>query len=98
MRLETLMLAKNQISRIDSEFAKTCPQLQSLVLSFNQVATFETLDNLAEGLSECNQFSHLVLVGNLVTHLPHYRLYAIAVMPETLRVLDFAKVTDNERK
>ena len=39
-----------------------------------------------------------MLVGNLVTHLPHYRLYTIAVMPDSLRVLDFAKVTDTERK
>mmetsp|Transcript_33104 Transcript_33104/g.38033 ORF Transcript_33104/g.38033 Transcript_33104/m.38033 type:complete len:117 (-) Transcript_33104:27-377(-) len=38
----------------------------------------------------------MVLIGNIVTKIEHYRLYCIAKIP-SLRVLDFQKVTLKER-
>lgn len=47
-------------------------------------------------LSTCKKLQRLVLVNNLVTETPNYRLQVIARIP-TLRILDFEKVTKTER-
>jgi U2 small nuclear ribonucleoprotein A' len=47
-------------------------------------------------LSTCKKLQRLVLVNNLVTETPNYRLQVIAKIP-TLRILDFEKVTKTER-
>jgi len=43
-------------------------------------------------LSECKKLQRLVLINNLVTELPNYRLFVIAKLP-SLRILDFQKIT-----
>lgn len=47
-------------------------------------------------LGKCEKLQRLVLVNNLVTESPNYRLNVIARIP-TLRILDFEKVTQTER-
>ena len=48
-------------------------------------------------LSSCKKLERLTLVNNMVTEQPGYRLFVIAHIP-SLRVLDFEKVTKDERK
>lgn len=38
LRLKTLLLSNNRISSIDSEFAKSCPGVENLVLMNNKVS------------------------------------------------------------
>ena len=38
LRLKTLLLSNNRISSIDSEFAKSCPGIENLVLMNNKVS------------------------------------------------------------
>lgn len=48
-------------------------------------------------LGTCPKLQRLVLVNNIVTELPNYRINVIARIP-SLRILDFDKVTKFERK
>ena len=48
-------------------------------------------------LGTLSKIQRLVLVNNMVTELPNYRLHVIGHIP-SLRILDFQKVTKNERK
>jgi len=48
-------------------------------------------------LGSCTKLQRLVLVNNLVTELPNYRINVIARIP-SLRILDFNKITQYERK
>ena len=48
-------------------------------------------------LGSSSKLQRLVLVNNLVSELPNYRQHVIGHIP-SLRVLDFQKVTKNERK
>lgn len=50
-----------------------------------------------EPLEVLHKLEMLSLIDNPVTKKPHYRLYAIYKIP-SLRVLDFQKVKDAERK
>lgn len=50
----------------------------------NKIAALEDLDKL----SACKKLERLVLVNNIVTELPNYRLYVIHKIP-SLRILDF---------
>ena len=47
-------------------------------------------------LNSCKKLQRLVLVNNMVTEMPNYRLQVIGRIPG-LRVLDFEKVTKAER-
>lgn len=68
------------------------PNLKSLVLLSNHLATF---DDIAV-LSQFQKLERLCLLGNRVTRLPNYRLFVIHLFPR-LRVLDFHKVKPSER-
>ena len=94
LRLKSLLLINNRITRIDDHFADMCPQLESLVLTNNKIAKFDEINKIA---STCKQLIRLSLVGNIVSQLPHYRQYVIFKMPQ-LRVLDFQKVSDKDRQ
>ena len=48
-------------------------------------------------LGTCTKLQRLVLVNNIVTEIPNYRIQAVAKIP-SLRILDFNKVTNYERK
>lgn len=46
LRLETLMLGNNRISRIQKDFAQMCPRLDTIILSSNRIASLQEIDNL----------------------------------------------------
>jgi|688.fasta_scaffold298487_1 U2 small nuclear ribonucleoprotein A' len=48
-------------------------------------------------LGACTKLQRLVLVNNIVTEIPNYRIQVVAKIP-SLRILDFNKVTNYERK
>ncbi|KNE65433.1 hypothetical protein AMAG_11061 [Allomyces macrogynus ATCC 38327] len=92
-RMTALMLAHNRVTRIDPDAGSALPNLHTLILSHNQVAELGDLD----ALTAFPSLVRLSLVGNPVSRKPNYRLYAIHRAP-SVRVLDFAKVRDVERK
>ena len=94
LRLKTLMLINNRITRLEDRFADMCPHLESLVLTNNKIGRFEEIDKIS---ATCKQLVRLCLFGNVVSQLPNYRQYVIFKLPH-LRVLDFQKISDAERK
>ena len=94
LRLHTLMLTNNRLTRVDAGFADMCPALESLILTNNKISKLEDVSRIA---ASCKSLLRLSLVGNLVSQLPNYRLYVIHLIP-SLRVLDFQKVTTKEKQ
>jgi len=94
LRLHTLLLANNRITKIDEEFSAMCPSLESLILTNNKLASLNEISKLAKSCG--NSLVRLSLVGNLVSQAPHYRAFVIFKLPK-LRVLDFQKVSQKER-
>ncbi|ODV88352.1 hypothetical protein CANCADRAFT_4485 [Tortispora caseinolytica NRRL Y-17796] len=92
-RLKTLLVAKNRIKRINSSFGESAPNLTTLVLAQNEIDSFEAL----AALSQCSKLTYISLLDNPVTNRPNYRLWLIHRVP-TLRVIDFRKVKDAERR
>ncbi|KAI8804265.1 leucine-rich repeat-domain-containing protein [Cladochytrium replicatum] len=91
-RLKTLFLASNRISRIDHDIVSYIPNIQTLILTNNQMQELGDLDALAG-------FKHLVylsLTDNPVSLKKHYRHYVIRKCP-SVRVLDFRRVRQKER-
>jgi len=97
LRLRTLLLSNNRISRIATETVPTpgeaLPGLESLVLTNNRFTILPELDALAQFKS----LKYLSLLGNEVTKRKNYRLYVIHLMPN-LKVLDFVRVKSKDRK
>ena len=83
-RLESLLLANNRISTVESDFAEMCPKLDTLVLTNNRLSKLSDIDDIAT----CKTLKRLSLIGNMVVNLPNYRLYTIHKIP-SLRALDF---------
>lgn len=71
--LQTLLAGNNKIARIGSGFAKSLPNLESLVLVGNQLTTLRDLDEL----SKLPKLHSLVLNENPVAKEKHYRLYLV---------------------
>lgn len=92
-KLNTLILTNNRVSKVAPDFAKLCPNLETLILTANKINSMSEIDNIAS----CTDLIRLSLVDNLVTKIKHYRLYCIFKMP-SLRVLDFHKVKLAERR
>lgn len=61
-RLRTLMCARNRITTIAPNLSRSCPRLQTLVLTQNQIADLPDLDPLAS----LPELLHLVLIDNPV--------------------------------
>ena len=83
-RLESLLLANNRISTVESDFAEMCPKLDTLVLTNNRLSELIDIDDIAT----CKTLKRLSLIGNMVVNLPNYRLYTIHKIT-SLRALDF---------
>jgi len=92
-RLHTLLLARNRVSTIQSNLAKSIPNLTTLVLTSNNFAELADLD----ALSTFSMLTHLMLIENPVTRKEHYRHWVIWRCP-SVRFLDYKKVKDVERK
>lgn len=76
-RLATLLLSNNRITKVDPNFAETCPHLETVILTNNKISDFTEIDNLAT----CKSLVRLSLMGNIVTHDPNYRIYVIHKIP-----------------
>ncbi|KGG51164.1 small nuclear ribonucleoprotein A [Mitosporidium daphniae] len=103
-RLKHLYLSNNKISKIDPALAQRVPFLHTLILSGNNISELTDLVPLA-GWSDLRhkntyykpQLEGLSLIDNPVCKKPNYRHFLISLIP-SLRVLDYCKVTDKERK
>jgi len=92
LKLEGLLFADNRICRVARGLGKYLPKLESLVLTNNKFSKLNDLRPLSEF-----PLTFLCLLGNPVSKLPDYRLFVIYRLP-LLKVLDFQKVKDSERK
>jgi len=95
VRLKTLILANNAISRIAGDAFDSLPELKSLVLSNNRISRLATL----LPLGSLKRLERLSLIYNPVCRLSHYREFIIHMMgySRTFRFLDFERITDAER-
>ena len=92
-RLKMLLLHNNRVNRFADSLGRAFPNLETLALNNNQLATLKELESLA-GLKTLTSLS---LIDNLVTKQKGYRAFVIAMLPK-LRVLDGKKVKQAERK
>jgi len=93
-RLRNLMLANNRISRIADDCFAALPHLVSLTLTNNKL---EKLVDL-EPITRLKSLERLSMLDNPVVKVKHYRPYMINKCSKTLRVLDFNRIKDKERK
>lgn len=93
-RLHVLMLMNNRISRIALDAFDPLPNLQAVILTGNKL---EKLVDL-EALTKLKTLERLSLLDNPVTKVKHYRSYMISKCSKTLRILDFNRIKDAERK
>lgn len=94
-RLKTLYLSQNRIERIEAGLADSLPNLTTLILTSNRIATIQSL-NLDE-LSKLTQLEVLSILDNPVAPNPQLRDMLIKALPK-LKVLNFSKISDDERK
>jgi len=92
-RVKCLLLSNNRISRIGSNLQESIPNLETLILTNNKINTLSDIDPL----ETVRSLRYLSLLDNLITKTQHYRLYIIHKLP-FLRVLDFRKIKQKERK
>lgn len=90
-RLTTLILHDNLIENIDSQFAKSCPNLIRLILTGNRISRLEMVSNLIE----LKSLEMLVLLDNPISQEPEFRLFVINKLPQ-VRSLDYKKVRPKE--
>ncbi|KAI6184357.1 hypothetical protein M3Y97_00587500 [Aphelenchoides bicaudatus] len=91
-RLESILLHNNRIQYIQKDIGEKLPNLKTLALTNNNIAELGDILPLAK----CTKLEYLSLMGNPLTHKPHYRAYIINKLP-SVRVLDFRRIKDAER-
>lgn len=93
-KLSHLLLSNNHIESIDSNnITKNIPNLQTLILSHNHIASYTVLQAIG---TSCKLLRFLDLTGNPITRKPYYRLYTINCIP-TLQCLDCIRIKREER-
>ncbi|KAJ8920029.1 hypothetical protein NQ315_011679 [Exocentrus adspersus] len=92
-RLKCLLLNNNRIVRIGEHLEEYIPNLESLILTGNQIAELGDIDPLVS----LEKLTTLSLMHNPITAKQHYRLYVIYKLPQ-LRLLDFRKIKEKERE
>ena len=95
LRLKSLYLGCNLISKILPGVAQSLPNLETLILTSNRISTMKDL-NLEE-LSKLEKLQVLSLAQNPVMDLPNIREMLLKYIP-TLKFLNFTKVSEAERK
>lgn len=93
VRLKCLLLNNNRVYKIAPNLEESAPNLERLILTNNDIQELGDID----ALSTLPNLRVLSLISNPVTSKPHYRHYVIHKLPH-LRLLDFSKVKQNERK
>jgi U2 small nuclear ribonucleoprotein A' len=108
IRCKTLLMSNNRVEKVDPSLADALPNLETLILTNNEISELGDLDVLstwrgkATGAmgAQLGKHSGLIrvsLVDNPVTKKQHYRHYVIHCCGKSLRFLDFDRVTDQER-
>lgn len=93
-RLRVLLMMNNRVSRIAEDAFTPLPNLMAVILTGNKI---EKLVDL-EPLTKLKTLERLSLMDNPVTKVKHYRPYMISKCSKTLRILDFNRIKDKERK
>ncbi|VDO03394.1 unnamed protein product [Rodentolepis nana] len=92
-RLKALIVTSNKVIRIGEDIVSSLPNLETLILTDNNIAELKDLDPLVP----LSKLTFLSLVRCPVTLKMNYRLYVIGRLPQ-LRFLDFKRITLAERK
>ncbi len=93
-RLSSLYLGNNRISKIQKGVADSLPNLRSLILTGNRIATRSNL-NIDE-LARFQKLEILSLIDNPVSDDPDLKLLLLRRIP-SLRFINFYRVTQNDR-
>ena len=91
-RLHTIIAHQNYISRIGL-IGEQLPSLKAVILTSNRISHFSELKNL----SSAKTLEYVSFLENPITARQYYRAYMISKFP-CLKLLDFRKVTVNERQ
>lgn len=91
-RLSTLFFNNNRIVRIAEDLHENLPNLETLILTGNNIQELGDLDPL----STLPKLNTLCLLHNPVINRPHYRLYVAFKLPR-VKLLDFSKIKLTER-
>lgn len=92
-RLSCLLVNNNRVGRIAEGLEECIPNLESMILTNNNITELGDLDPL----STLKNLRFLSMLRNPVTSKKHYRLYVIHKIPQ-LRLLDFQRVKQKERE
>ncbi|TIC03585.1 L domain-like protein [Wallemia mellicola] len=92
VNLNSLVLSHNLLTNIHPSIVKSAPRLTTLILDHNRLELGE-LNSLAGHPS----LTYLDIRYNPAAETPRYRHWLIHTLPK-LRVLDYDRVTDKERK
>ncbi|KAG5670341.1 hypothetical protein PVAND_000615 [Polypedilum vanderplanki] len=92
-RLKQLLLNNNRITRIADDLHETIPNLESIILTGNNLQELGDIDPL----SKLQKLTVLSLLTNPIASKKFYREYVIYKLPH-LRLLDFKKIKDKERQ
>lgn len=91
-RLTMLLVNNNRVTKVDSDIGKSLPNLDTMVLTNNYIASLSEIDALAS----FTKLTSLSLLHNPVTRRQHYRFYVVHKLPQ-LKELDFRKIKPEER-
>ncbi len=92
-RLNTLLFHNNNISRIHPQIGKYLPNLNNMILNNNKIQHYYEIEHL----SSFQKLTILSLLENPITYRQYYREYTIYKL-NSLKVLDFQKISNKERK
>ena len=92
-RLKSLHFNNNRIVRIGDSLHESIPNLDTLILTNNNVQDLADI----EALSSCSNITMLSFLHNPVAAKPNYRAFVIHKFP-MLRVLDFRKIKLKEKE
>lgn len=91
-RLKNLLLNNNRIARIADDLAENLPNLESVILTGNNIIELGDV----EPLTKFEKLESLCLMTNPIAAKPYYREYIACKFPN-LRLLDFRKIKRKER-
>lgn len=92
-RLGCLFFNNNRIVRIAENLQENLPNLDTLILTGNNIQELGDLDPL----SSLPKLNSLCLLHNPVVNRPHYRLYIAFKIPQ-VKLLDFSKIKQKEKQ
>ncbi|KAL0241331.1 hypothetical protein GEMRC1_006566 [Eukaryota sp. GEM-RC1] len=90
--LEILLVINNKLSSIGSTIGNYLPNLSTLILTRNSLASTDALIPL----QHLPHLTELSLLDNPLSLLPNYRNSVIRLLPK-LKILDFQKISTKER-